>query len=108
MCVRVSIVSAVQICEAFNANRYPFPEDPARQRQMHGEVSRIAAVCFAGLLSVVTLQGNKPGALGVGGLHARIATPGSGGRYRSWQLGSAFESNGTSRCGCPCAASRLW
>jgi hypothetical protein len=28
----------LQICEAFNANRYPFPEDPARQRQMHGEV----------------------------------------------------------------------
>eukprot|EP00878_Enallax_costatus_P038711 GHUV01044147.1.p1 GENE.GHUV01044147.1~~GHUV01044147.1.p1 ORF type:complete len:232 (-),score=59.25 GHUV01044147.1:369-1064(-) len=30
---------APQICEAFNANRYPFPEDPARQRQMHGEVT---------------------------------------------------------------------
>lgn len=43
----VYIVFAVQICEAFNANRYPFPEDPARQRQMHGEVSRIAAVCCA-------------------------------------------------------------
>jgi V-type H+-transporting ATPase subunit a len=28
-----------QICEAFAANRYPFPEDPARQRQMHGEVT---------------------------------------------------------------------
>lgn len=41
-------MSAVQICEAFNANRYPFPEDPARQRQMHGEVRRAAAVCFAG------------------------------------------------------------
>jgi hypothetical protein len=31
-------VMCSQICEAFNANRYPFPEDPARQRQMHGEV----------------------------------------------------------------------
>eukprot|EP00878_Enallax_costatus_P010440 GHUV01010898.1.p1 GENE.GHUV01010898.1~~GHUV01010898.1.p1 ORF type:complete len:788 (+),score=229.98 GHUV01010898.1:234-2597(+) len=29
----------LKICEAFNANRYPFPEDPARQRQMHGEVT---------------------------------------------------------------------
>jgi V-type H+-transporting ATPase subunit a len=29
----------LQICEAFAANRYPFPEDPARQRQMHGEVT---------------------------------------------------------------------
>lgn len=28
-----------QICEAFAANRYPFPEDPARQRAMHGEVT---------------------------------------------------------------------
>lgn len=30
----------LQICEAYGANRYPFPEDPARQRQMHGEVRR--------------------------------------------------------------------
>jgi hypothetical protein len=30
---------AAQICEAFNANRYPFPEDPNRQRQMHAEVT---------------------------------------------------------------------
>jgi hypothetical protein len=29
----------LQICEAFAANRYPFPEDPARQRQMHSEVT---------------------------------------------------------------------
>lgn len=29
----------LKICEAFSANRYPFPEDSARQRQMHGEVS---------------------------------------------------------------------
>eukprot|EP00879_Flechtneria_rotunda_P014171 GHRR01014808.1.p1 GENE.GHRR01014808.1~~GHRR01014808.1.p1 ORF type:complete len:648 (+),score=178.01 GHRR01014808.1:407-2350(+) len=29
----------LKICEAFNANRYPFPEGPARQRQMHGEVT---------------------------------------------------------------------
>lgn len=28
-----------QICEAYGANRYPFPEDPARQRQMHGDVT---------------------------------------------------------------------
>ena len=28
-----------QICEAFSANRYPFPEDPARQRQMNAEVT---------------------------------------------------------------------
>ncbi len=29
----------LQICEAFGANRYPFPEDPARQRAMHAEVT---------------------------------------------------------------------
>lgn len=29
----------LKICEAFGANRYPFPEDPSRQRQMHGEVT---------------------------------------------------------------------
>ena len=27
----------VQICEAFSANRYPFPEEPSRQRQMNAE-----------------------------------------------------------------------
>ncbi len=31
--------SVRQICEVFGANRYPFPEDPARQRSMHAEVS---------------------------------------------------------------------
>ena len=29
----------VQICEAFSANRYPFPEEPSRQRQMNAEVT---------------------------------------------------------------------
>jgi hypothetical protein len=29
----------LQICEAFSANRYPFPEDPSRQRQMNAEVT---------------------------------------------------------------------
>lgn len=29
----------MQICEAFSANRYPFPEDGARQRQMNAEVT---------------------------------------------------------------------
>ncbi|WIA14247.1 hypothetical protein OEZ85_002783 [Tetradesmus obliquus] len=29
----------LKICEAFAANRYPFPEDPSRQRQMHGDVT---------------------------------------------------------------------
>lgn len=29
----------MQICDAYNANRYPFPEEPARQRQMNGEVT---------------------------------------------------------------------
>lgn len=28
----------MKICEAFGANRYPFPEDPQKQRQMHTEV----------------------------------------------------------------------
>jgi V-type H+-transporting ATPase subunit a len=28
-----------QICDAFNANRYPFPDDLARQRQMLTEVT---------------------------------------------------------------------
>jgi hypothetical protein len=28
-----------QICEAFGANRYPFPEEPTRQRQMNAEVT---------------------------------------------------------------------
>ena len=30
---------AAQICEAYGANRYPFPEDPARRRQMMAEVT---------------------------------------------------------------------
>lgn len=29
----------MQICEAYGANRYPFPEEPARQRQMNAEVT---------------------------------------------------------------------
>ena len=29
----------MQICEAFSANRYPFPEEPSRQRQMNAEVT---------------------------------------------------------------------
>ncbi|KAK9799428.1 hypothetical protein WJX73_009975 [Symbiochloris irregularis] len=29
----------LKICDAYNANRYPFPEEPARQRQMNGEVT---------------------------------------------------------------------
>ena len=29
----------MQTCEAFSANRYPFPEEAARQRQMHADVS---------------------------------------------------------------------
>ena len=29
----------VQICEAFSANRYPFPEESSRQRQMNAEVT---------------------------------------------------------------------
>jgi V-type H+-transporting ATPase subunit a len=28
----------LKICEAFGANRYPFPEDPVKQRQMMAEV----------------------------------------------------------------------
>ena len=32
-------ILCLQICEAYNANRYPFPEDPARQRQMNAEVT---------------------------------------------------------------------
>ena len=31
--------AAAQICEAYGANRYPFPEDPARRRQMMAEVT---------------------------------------------------------------------
>ena len=33
------VAPAVQICDAFNANRYPFPDDATRQRQMHAEVT---------------------------------------------------------------------
>lgn len=29
----------MKICEAFGANRYPFPEEPPKQRQMRSEVS---------------------------------------------------------------------
>ena len=31
--------AGAQICEAYGANRYPFPEDPARRRQMMAEVT---------------------------------------------------------------------
>lgn len=27
-----------QICDAYSANRYPFPEEVSKQRQMHSEV----------------------------------------------------------------------
>lgn len=32
--------AALQTCEAFSANRYPFPEEATRQRQMHADVSK--------------------------------------------------------------------
>ena len=31
--------ACLQICEAYGANRYPFPEDSARRRQMMAEVT---------------------------------------------------------------------
>lgn len=31
----------IKICEAFGANRYPFPEEPSKQRQMRSEVGRV-------------------------------------------------------------------
>ncbi|GIL61594.1 hypothetical protein Vafri_16026 [Volvox africanus] len=34
-----SKVKIMKICEAFGANRYPFPDDQARQRQMDSEVT---------------------------------------------------------------------
>ena len=35
-----------QICEAFSANRYPFPEEVTRQRQTHAEVTaRLRELC---------------------------------------------------------------
>lgn len=37
----------VKICEAFGANRYPFPEDPNRQWQMKSEVRIVrVGLCF--------------------------------------------------------------
>lgn len=38
---------AGQICDAYGANRYPFPEDLARQRQMHSEVRLPRALACA-------------------------------------------------------------
>ena len=35
----ITLSLAFQICEAFGANRYPFPEEVPRQRQMHAEVT---------------------------------------------------------------------
>jgi vacuolar-type H+-ATPase subunit I/STV1 len=35
----------VKICEAFGANRYPFPEDQNRQWQMKAEVLAVAVGC---------------------------------------------------------------
>ena len=37
--MNICIASILQICEAFGANRYPFPEEVPRQRQMHAEVT---------------------------------------------------------------------
>ena len=31
--------ACLQICEAYGANRYPFPEDPQRRREMNHEVN---------------------------------------------------------------------
>jgi hypothetical protein len=89
-CVRACCLLCLllQICEAFNANRYPFPEDPARQRQMHGEVHGRegcdAACCVgaAGCCLLVLFLGGKLGSSG-GGKPACVC---------SWQFGSAFES----------------
>ena len=36
---QVKLEVQMQICEAYGANRYPFPEEPARQRQMNAEVT---------------------------------------------------------------------
>lgn len=36
-----------KICEAFGVNRYPFPEDAARQRQMKVEVRSKVDLQFA-------------------------------------------------------------
>ena len=35
----VADLEVLQICEAFGANRYPFPEEPQRQQQMNSEVN---------------------------------------------------------------------
>ena len=45
----------MQICEAFGGNRYPFPEEPTRQRQMNAEVTarlrELQTTIEAGVLS---------------------------------------------------------
>ena len=37
--IEVVDLFVLQICEAFGANRYPFPEEGTRQRQMNAEVT---------------------------------------------------------------------
>ena len=43
-------VKITKICEAFGANRYPFPEDPIKQRQMHAEVRERGGAPCSGLI----------------------------------------------------------
>lgn len=86
----------MQICEAFSANRYPFPEDPARQRQMNAEVTaRLrelqttieagahcwgrhaeVAVGFVQRVIIVAPPNIKHTKTGSMGLPARVAEPG--------------------------------
>lgn len=42
-------MKVVKICEAFGANRYPFPEDPNRQWQMKSEVGMAAVGLWFGV-----------------------------------------------------------
>lgn len=46
----------LQICEAYSANRYPFPEDQGRRREMNHEVNlrlqELHTTIDAGVLAV--------------------------------------------------------
>ncbi|KAI4195990.1 MAG: hypothetical protein LQ348_002374 [Seirophora lacunosa] len=53
----VKHICTLQICEAFGANRYPFPEEPARQRQMNAEVTARLRELHTTIEAAVNLEG---------------------------------------------------
>lgn len=100
-------LACAQICEAFSANRYPFPEELLRQRQMHAEVTarllelgttiEAGEILRHGVLGAVAL-----GEGGGGRQHAPVGRGSSGEPFRMSSSGWALQGLGFHPCALPC------